>query len=100
MQLRLDTRNVPGWAKADVDRYRAGTPNASEPLFRGVALPREYAMELAPFGAVFFVIRPAGRAAVIRRGATPRRDSDRIGSARGWLNTYGFRYTRNQGEMA
>jgi len=57
VQLRLDTRNAPGWAKADVDLYRAGTP---EPLFRGVALPREYTLDLEPLEAVFFVIRPAG----------------------------------------
>ena len=59
VRLGLDTRNAPGWPKADVDLYRADKPETSEPVGRGVSLPHEYTLELAPLEAVFFVIRPA-----------------------------------------
>ena len=59
VQLQLDTRNAPGWAKADVDLYRADKPDEREHVLRNVFLPCEYALELSPLEAVFFVIRPA-----------------------------------------
>jgi len=59
MQLHLDTRNAPGWDKADVDLYRADKSHTGENVMRSVALPRKYALELEPLEAVFFVIRPA-----------------------------------------
>ena len=59
VRLQLDTRNTPGWAKADVDLYRADRPETSEPIGRGVTLPCEHTLELEPLEAVFFVLRPA-----------------------------------------
>ena len=59
VRLPLDTRNAPGWSKADVDLYRADKPELCEHVLQGVALPHEYALELQPYEAVFFVIRPA-----------------------------------------
>ena len=56
--LQLDTQNAPGWAKADVDLYRAEKPDTREHVLRSVSLPYKYKLELAPFEAVFFVIRP------------------------------------------
>ncbi len=59
LHLQLDTRNAPGWAKASVNLYRADKPDDCEHVLRSVALPHEYMLELAPWEAVFFVIRPA-----------------------------------------
>jgi len=57
VRLQLDTRNAPARAKADVALYRAGSA-ACQPLFRGVALPLSYTVELEPLEAAFFVLRP------------------------------------------
>ena len=59
VHLQLDTSNVPGWPKADIDLYRADAPETRESVGRGVALPCEHALELGPLEAVFFVMRPA-----------------------------------------
>ena len=59
VRLQLDTRNAPGWSKADVDLYRADEPETSESICRGAALPCAHGLELEPLEAVFFVIRPA-----------------------------------------
>ena len=59
VRLQLDTRNAPGWPKADVDLYRADKPENGEPICRGVALPHEQRLELEPLEAVFFVMRPS-----------------------------------------
>ncbi len=58
VRLPLDTRNAPGWPRADIDLYRAGNPKASQSICRGATLPHECSLELAPREAVFFVIRP------------------------------------------
>lgn len=57
--LQLDTRNAPGWAKANIDLYRADKPDTSERVLQSVVLPHDYTLELVPLEAVFFVIRPA-----------------------------------------
>ena len=59
VRLQLDTRNAPGWSKADVDLYRVDEPETSASICRGAALPCEHALELEPLEAVFFVMRPA-----------------------------------------
>jgi len=57
--LRLDTRGAADWRRAQVDLYRAERPQACETLSRDAPLPYAYRLELAPFEAVFFVLRPA-----------------------------------------
>jgi len=59
VDLQLDTRNAPGWPKADIDLYRAGNYQECENLFKGTTLPKNYLMELAPLEAVFIVMRPS-----------------------------------------
>jgi hypothetical protein len=56
--LQLDTRNAPGWDKANIDLYRADKPEICERILTDTALPHDYLLELEPLEAVFFVIRP------------------------------------------
>jgi hypothetical protein len=58
LKLSLDTRGAASWAKADIDVCRAGSAE-SQPLHRGVALPRAHELELAPLEAVCIVLRQA-----------------------------------------
>jgi hypothetical protein len=59
VNLQLDTRNAPGWPKSDIDLYHADKPETCEHVLKGVSLPHEFVLELAPLEAVFFVMRPA-----------------------------------------
>ena len=57
-RVSLDARGAAEWGKADIDLYRAGS-EACSTLCRGVALPQQHTLELAPLEAAFIVLRPA-----------------------------------------
>jgi len=58
VNLKLDTRNMYGWVKGDIDLYRADKPEIRERVLNNAALPYDYVLELEPLEAVFFVMRP------------------------------------------
>ncbi len=59
VSLQLDTRNAPGWPASDVDLYHAGKPDLCENIWHSVTLPHKYEVELEPYEALFFVVRPS-----------------------------------------
>jgi hypothetical protein len=59
IHFQLDTRNAPGWTKADVDLYRTGQTNGIESLHRDVVLPCDQTLELDPLEGGLLVLRPS-----------------------------------------
>ena len=58
LKLSLDARGAAEWGKTEIDLYHAGSLERAT-LYRGVALPQQHTLELAPLEAAFIVLRPA-----------------------------------------
>jgi hypothetical protein len=54
LEVSLDTRNAPSWARCDATIYRSEDGSKFKPLWKGVALPKTYTTTLAP-GEVLFI---------------------------------------------